>query len=306
MEKNFNQKMNKAKEKKDDEFYTRIEDIEEELKNYKEQFKNKIVYLNCDKVNFSNFYFYFKYKFKEFDLKKVVLTSLGSNFKHEIILEDNELKEIKTELKKDENFTDGDFKSPACLEILKEIDIVVTNPPFSLFRLFIDTMIKNNKSFLIIGGMPALGNKDIFKAIYSRKLWVGYNNNSLSFFNEQKELKDVSICWYTNLKVNDKKEHLKLVNYEDKEYLKYDNFDAIEVGRLKDIPFNYNGLIGVPITILKRINPDFEIIGKYNNNVYKFEVDAIDRDYVKERFNLKGKKLFSRVLIKLKREESEK
>ena len=301
MAKELNLKLNKAKEKKDDEFYTRLEDIQIECIKSKDQFKDKIIYLNCDKVNFSNFYFYFKDKFREFELKKIILTSLGSNEKHEIFLENNYIKETSTFI---ENFN-GDFKSHQSLEILKESDIVVTNPPFSLFRVFIATMIEYNKKFLVLGPMPALGNKDIYKAIYDEKVWVGYHNNSLKFLNKEKELKAVSICWYTNLEVEKLRPSLKLDKlYNEKDYLKYDNFDAIEVARLKDIPIDYNGLIGVPITILKRLNREKEIIGiDKENNKYIFDLIAIDRDYVKERFNLNNKKMFSRILIKLKRVE---
>jgi len=301
MAKELNLKLNKAKEKKDDEFYTRLEDIQIECIKYKEQFKDKIIYLNCDKVNFSNFYFYFKDNFREFELKKIILTSLGSNEKHEIFLENNYIKETSTFI---ENFN-GDFKSHQSLEILKESDIVVTNPPFSLFRVFIATMIEYNKKFLVLGPMHAIGYKDIYKAIYDEKVWVGYHNNSLKFLNKEKELKAVSICWYTNLEVEKLRPSLKLDKlYNEKDYLKYDNFDAIEVARLKDIPIDYNGLIGVPITILKRLNREKEIIGiDKENNKYIFDLIAIDRDYVKERLNLNNKKMFLRILIKLKRVE---
>lgn len=282
MSRNVNLKLNKAKEKKDDEFYTQYKDIEEECRHYKEQFKDKVIYLNCDKVNFSNFYFYFKNNMKEFKIKKIILTSIETNKKTEIAIENNDFKEVTIDI---ENY--GDFRSQACLDILKECDIVITNPPFSLFRVFVSTMLEHNKKFLIIGGMPAMGNKDIFRAIFNGNVNLGYNNHELAFLNQNNELKKVSICWYTNLEVNKEMHTFPLVKtYSKEEHPQYDNFNAIEVGRIKNLPLDYDGIMGVPITYLK------------NKNNKQFQLIGIDRDFVKERFTLNGVKLFSRVMIK--------
>lgn len=262
--------MIKAKKVKNDEFYTLLSDIEEELKNYKDQFKGKIVFCNCDDPEYSNFWKYFYLNFKHLELKELVATHYDEE-KSTYKLEYNGEKIKKTKLKQN-----GDFRSPESVELLKEADIVCTNPPFSKLREFILQLYKHNKKYLIIGNINAVTYKEIFPLIKDNKIWLGYKTGSFEFkvpmkFNRkntyikngQKYAKFGNICWFTNLDTSKRHEELILYKeYNEKDYPKYDNYDAINVDRVKDIPKDYYKPMGVPITFINKYNPNqFKILG---------------------------------------------
>jgi len=263
--------MHKAKKEKNDEFYTQLTDIEKEMKHYKEHFKGKVVFCNCDDPEWSNFWKYFELNFTHLGLKKLVATHFKQNepsYKLEIIGDENgdgvvnHLDIIKTPLQQN-----GDFRSPEAIAILEEADIVVTNPPFSLFREYIAQLIKYNKKFLVIGNMNAIGNNEVFKAIKENRVWLG-NTAVKAFKQPDGTIKTFgNVCWFTNLPHKKRNESIDCwKQYTEKEYLKYINYDAIEVSKIKNIPADYIGNMGVPITFLDRYNPDqFEIIGIAND-----------------------------------------
>ena len=294
-----NTKLNNAKEAKLDEFYTQIKDIEYEVKNYKHHFKGKTVLCNCDDPRVSNFFKYFALKFKDLGLKKLICTcyknqdiDLFSSHNSEqavyYIYEGTpELDHIPTEDEIEVKYLkgDGDFRSDECIELLKEADIVCTNPPFSLFREYIAQLVKNNKKFLIIGTMNAIHYSEIFPLIKENKIWCGYTfNKTLQFampdkyekydhINEKGEKigKVPAIVWFTNLDTERRHEDLILYKkYNPKEYIKYDNYDAINVDAVSDIPCDYYDTMGVPDSYLAQYNPQqFEIIGLGCGNLGK-------------------------------------
>ncbi len=277
--------LNAAKKAKNDEFYTQLVDIEKEVNNYKKHFKNKVVYCNCDDPEWSNFFKYFNNNFDFLGLKKVITTHYEKG-KQSYKLELTKQGEVvKTDLK-----GDGDFRSDECIEILKEADIVITNPPFSLYRDFIETMIKYDKKFLIIGNYISIICKDIFNLIKENKLWLGINNVK-DFIESNGEKKGVYATWFTNIKHNKKNEELLLFKYykgNELDYPKYDNYNAINIDKVKDIPMDYEGYMGVPITFMDKYNPkQFEII--------KFRKGSDEKD-----LSINGKCPFSRILIKNK------
>jgi len=318
-----NSNLHKASKGKNDEFYTELVDIEKELKNYKDQFKRKIVYCNCDDPFESNFFKYFASNFKALKLKRLIATSykpspiantqLGlfgdnktlepskgrpKNNANKFIINDVsdidgdgafDLRDISEQLKANKNNEwspmegDGDFRSPESIELLKQADIVITNPPFSLFREYIAQLVEYNKKFLILGNMNAITYKEVFKSIKENKLWSGYGFNMSMVYKtpysntleaNQKfvigkgynpndgYVKVPAVNWYTNLDTDKRHEELILYKkYSLKEYPKYDNYDAIEVSKVSDIPMDYEGAMGVPITFLNKYNPEqFEII----------------------------------------------
>ena len=250
----------KAKNAKNDEFYTRYEDIEVEVMEYKEQFQNKIVYLPCDSLK-SEFWSFFINNFQSFGLKKLVATHYekdGQSYKVWTNDGDNIIQE--------DLIGDGDFRSPECIEILDECDIVCTNPPFSLFKDFVDTIMSHNKLCLIIGNQNAITYKGIIPLMMNNKLLIGHNKIKDFYRPDGSIQKFGNICWFTNMKVNNCIEKLVLTKtYNPIDYPKYDNYDAIEVGRVANIPKDYDGIMGVPITFLFKYNPDqFEILGYFN------------------------------------------
>lgn len=271
-QKSSNKNLHKAKSNKKDEFYTRISDIERELKHYKEHFKDKIVFLNCDDPEESNFWRYFSSAFKHLKLKKLIATHYG-NGRPAYKLEKTNGDIIKTPLKQN-----GDFRSPECVEILKEANIVVTNPPFSLFREFVAQLIEYNKKFIIIGHQNAITYKEIFKLIKENKIWLGYGfkGGAGHFINKYYEdyasagdhkegmIRVSGVNWFTNLDI--KKRHENLILYKKykgnkEKYPKYDNYDGININKTQEIPIDYKGAMGVPITFMNKYNPDqFEII----------------------------------------------
>lgn len=276
--KNKNANLHKAKDAKNDEFYTQLTDVAKELMHYKAHFKDKIVLCNCDDPTWSAFWKYFHLNFAELGLKKLISTHYDKTeptYKMEYSGgDDNDIEVgVKTPLE-----GNGDFRNKECLDLLDESDIVVTNPPFSLFREYVAVLMEHEKKFLIIGNMNAITYKEVFPLIRDDKLWLGvslsgskcsfivpesYDGKNV-YYNEngQKMAKINNAIWFTNL--DHKKRHEKLIlwkKYTPEEFPKYDNYDAINVDRYAEIPIDYNGVMGVPITYLYRHNPDdFEIV----------------------------------------------
>lgn len=288
-----NKNLTAAKRIKNDEFYTRLEDIEKELTNYKEYFKDKIIYCNCDDVEYSNFYKYFKDNFDELGIKKIIATNLSLNktaYKTEF---DNNSKEIRTHLR-----GNGDFRSEECVELLKSADLVITNPPFSLFREYIAQLIKYNKKFLVIGNINAAAYKEIFPLFKNNQVWFGNTSPKIFLTSDRTEKKIGNILWYTNLE-NEKKRcriPLKEKYYGNEgKYPKYDNYDAIEVSKVVNIPYDYYGLMGVPVTFLSKYCPEqFELIGHDHDLTGDGGTGIPDGQFI-----CKGKNVYKRILIKL-------
>ena len=302
---NINNKLLNAKRDKKDEFYTQYEDIEKCLKQFQHCFKDKVVYCNCDDYRKSNFTKYFVDNFKSLGLKKLVSTcyieqniDLLSDITPETALY-FEYDGINTVIKP--LIQDGDFRSEECLNILKQSDIVVTNPPFSLFREYVDVIIKHNKKFLIVGNQNSLTTKNIFNYLKSNKLWVcdDFYSNGHTYFISDYEIYNgtqskngmirVGGCiWLTNILTDTIFKPLVLTkSYIPELYPKYDNYEAINVNKLIDIPKDYKDLMGVPITVLKYynlLNKQFKIIENYSPCTS---------------FKLHGKNLYSRIIIKI-------
>lgn len=288
-----NQNLLTAKNKKNDEFYTRLEDIQKELDNYKEYFKDKIIYCNCDDIYTSNFYKYFKDNFKELGLKKIIATNLsldGTAYKTEF---DNNSKESRTELR-----GNGDFRSEECVKLLQESDIIITNPPFSLFREYIAQLIKYNKDFLIIGNMNAATYKEIFPLFKNNQVWFGYTSPKIFITPDRTEKKFGNILWYTNLESGKRHCRIDLKNCyygNENSYPKYDNYDAIEVSKVVNIPKDYYGLMGVPVTFLNKYCPEqFELIGHDHDLTGDGGAGISDGQFI-----CNGKNVYKRILIKL-------
>ena len=232
--KQSNENLNKAKAAKNDEFYTRLEDIEKELKHYTEHFKGKVVYCNCDDANRSNFFKYFSTNFQKLGLKKLITSGLKENGTGVIAIQTGDDIDIY-----DGN---GDFRSNECIEFLKEADIVVTNPPFSCFRQYVAQLMQYGKKFLIIGNKNAITYKEIFPYIKNNELWLGTTNPNEYFLPNGEITKSVTgLCrWFTNLEHKKRNGELILYKtYNPTEYPKYDNYDAIEVGKVAEIPMGY-------------------------------------------------------------------
>ncbi len=284
-----NSDLNAAKKAKKDEFYTQLSDIENELRHYKEHFRGKTVLCNCDDPRVSNFFHYFAYQFEALGLKRLI-TTCYKNQTPDLFSQHDCERAIWLEYTGDRNGNripdpdeigirqlegDGDFRSPECIELLKQADIVVTNPPFSLFREYVAQLIKYGKQFIVIGNKNAIHYKEIFTLIKDNKLWTGCRGFSGGMWFrseyegktekivEGKKLINVPSIWFTNL--DHKKRHEELIlfrNYTPEEYPTYMNFDAIDVGQVADIPCDWDGMMGVPDTFLDKYNPDqFEIVG---------------------------------------------
>jgi len=286
-----------AKLTKNDEFYTQLRDIENELRHYKEQLKGKTILCNCDDPYESNFFKYFAASFNHLGLKKLISTSyvespvagtqlplfelqgLKPNGKQPFKLEINtvpdnnddgaiDLFDVELLLKNDKNTAtpligNGDFRSEECIELLSQADIVITNPPFSLYRQYIAQLMDYKKQFLIIGDDNWVTLKDTFSLIQEDKMWLGYGRVK-EFKQPDGTIKKFgNKCWYTNLDTRKRHDNIELYKkYDPKEYPVYANFDAIEVSRVENIPIDYDGLMGVPITFLSKYNPEqFEIVG---------------------------------------------
>lgn len=286
-----NERFDNAKKNKNDEFYTRLEDIEKELNHYKEYFKGKTIFCNCDDPRISNFFKYFALNFNEFGLKKIISTCY-KNQDVDLFTQNDCEKAVYIEYTGNPNdptstdFStievkelkgDGDFRSQECIELLKQSDVVITNPPFSLFREYVAQLIKYDKKFIIVGHQNAISYKEIFSLIKENKLWLGYGfkGGAAHFINTHYEdyasagdhkegmIRVSGVVWFTNIDI--KKRHEELVmykTYNPEEFPKYENYEAINVDKSTDIPMDYDGVIGVPITFLDKYSPDqFEIVG---------------------------------------------
>lgn len=260
---NANANLHKAKDAKNDEFYTQLTDVAKELMHYKQHFKDKIVLCNCDDPTWSAFWKYFHLNFAELGLKKLISTHYDreeATYKMEYTGgNDNDIEVgVKTPLE-----GNGDFRNQECLDLLDECDIVVTNPPFSLFREYVAVLMEHKKKFLIIGNKNAITYKEFFPLLKEDEVWIGCTNVK-EFLQPDGSIKKFgNIGWFTNLDVA--KRHEKLIlwkTYTPEEYPKYDNYDAINVDKVSEIPVDYDGVMGVPISFLDKYNPEqFEIIG---------------------------------------------
>lgn len=349
-----NKNLSSAKKAKKDEFYTQLSDIENELRNYKRHFKDKMVFCNCDDPYESNFFKYFAMNFNQLGLKKLIATCFAGSIvaERQLTLFDEEENQTKTSvphkivitevtdlngdgatnladvewlIKNDKNVLtrlkgNGDFRSEECIELLKEADIVVTNPPFSLFREYVAQLMKYGKKFLIIGNQNNVTYKEIFPLLMRNELWLGFNSGGQSFEvppdyernntyyeNGRKYAKFGNICWFTNLDHDKRHEKMDLwKNYSPEEYPKYVNYDAINVDKTVDIPCDFDGQMGVPITFLDKYNPEqFEIIGisleLADMGIIKKRMGKLDggpRLYIERDGDLK--RMYERILIRKK------
>ena len=268
-----NSNLHRAKEAKNDEFYTQLSDVENELVHYREHFKGKTVFCNCDDPTWSAFWKYFHLNFGFLGLKRLISTHYDkeqSTYMMEYLGgDDNDVSVgTKTPLK-----GNGDFRNEECLELLRQSDIVVTNPPFSLFREFVGTLMEYGKKFIVIGNKNAVTYKEMLPLLRSDEVWLGYYSPS-EFGTPSGTTKKINGLsrWFTNLDIQKRHENLILYkHYSPDEYPKYDNYDAINVDKVGEIPLDYDGVMGVPITFLDKYNPEqFEIIGMSAN------ADAMD------------------------------
>lgn len=313
-----NKNLNQARNAKKDEFYTQLVDIENELRHYKEHFKDKVVLCNCDDPRISNFFHYFSYNFEKLGLKKLI-TTCYKNQERDLFSQNDSERAIWLEYNGDKNNNrvpdpdeiginyfqgDGDFRSKECIELLKQADIVVTNPPFSLFREYVAQLIEYDKKFIIIGHQNAITYREIFPLIKENKIWLGYGfkggaGHFISKYEDTATAGDhregmirvSGVNWFTNLEINKRHENLILFKqYTPEEYPKYDNYDAINVDKTADIPVDYNGVMGVPITFLDKYNPEqFEILGIANSARWiGYKCYTI----------ISGKKIYNRILIR--------
>ena len=337
-----NSNLHMSRSDKTDEFYTQLSLIESELKHYKKHFKGKTVLCNCDDPFESNFFKYFAMNFNSLELKKLIATCYATSpivytqldiYGAETIVgkENSKKKPYKIEITEvaDENMDgridladveyllknrknaltllkgDGDFRSEECIKLLKQADVVVTNPPFSLFREYMAQLMEYEKSFIIVGNQNAITYREIFPLIRDNKIWLGYNNGHFWFKvpdtyeeketdfkideNGQKWRRMGNICWFTNLDIEKRHEDMTLFRtYSSEIYPKYDGYDAIEVSRTSDIPYDYFGYMGVPITFMQYYNPNqFSIIGLDDHRV----------EWVGHGPKLNGKTLYRRVII---------
>jgi len=318
-----NTSLSAARREKNDEFYTQLTDIEKELSHYKSHFKGKVVFCNCDDPEWSSFWKYFTLNFSHLGLAKVIATHYAqgdSSYKREYI-GGPDLEGVKTPLAED-----GDFRSEECVELLREADIVVTNPPFSLFREYVAQLIEHQKKFLIIGNNNAITYKEIFRLLRDNQVWLGHSANKTMEFqlsadyakwDRQDEKgnkfgKVPAISWFTNLPHAKRAEELLLFKTRagnEAAYPKYENYDAIEVSRVVDIPIDYPGVMGVPITFLDKYNPSqFEIVWLAAGNTRASAPKAIldELGYVKHKEDrggcpvIAGKRTYGRILIRYK------
>ena len=324
VEKTLNRTLHFVNYSKKDEFYTQLSDIESELQHYNKHFKNKVVFCNCDDPRISNFFTYFSYNFENLGLKKLI-TTCYKNQEKDLFGEEESENAVFLEYAGDKNGNkipdaeeigvkplkgDGDFRSKESIDLLKQADIVVTNPPFSLFREYVDQLVKYEKKFLIIGNINAITYKEIFKLIKENKAWLGINmGRGISGFivPEHYELYGTetnidslgnriispnNCLWLTNLDTFKRHEDIVLTKKyhgNEIEYPKYDNYNAINVNKTQDIPMDYEGFMGVPITFLHKYNPEqFELI--------KFRKGNDEKD-----LSINGKCPYFRILIKNRR-----
>ena len=365
-----NKNLNAAKTAKKDEFYTQLTDIERELQHYWSHFQGKTILCNCDDPYESNFFKYFALRFNQLGLRKLICTCYNGSpmqgnelmfrfddidaepqkiaYKVEIteVKDMNgdgavDLSDVRYLLQNNKNVMSvlqtGDFRLPECVALLKEADIVVTNPPFSLFREYVAQLMEYDKKFVIIGHQNAITYKEIFPLIKENKLWLGYGfkGGAAHFYSPYEDIATAGdhkedmirvsgVNWFTNLEIPKRNEELDLVcHYSSEEYPKYDNYDAIEVNKTANIPYNYDGIMGVPITFLEKYNPSqFEILGMCENlDLYKLKTKIYTTEECKQayyqKFGKKGtydlnasgviikgsikEKVYQRILIRKKR-----
>lgn len=330
-EKTQNALLNEAKKAKKDEFYTQLSDISNELKHYRKHFKDKVVYCNCDDPRVSNFFQYFALNFEKLGLKKLI-TTCYKNQSMDLFSQNDSEQAIYLEYFGDKNGNnlpdpeeigikplkgDGDFRSKESISLLTQADIIVTNPPFSLFREYVAQLIEHDKKFVIVGHQNALTYKEIFPLIKENKLWLGYGfkGGAGHFINEHYEdyatatdrkegmIRVSGVVWFTNLDISKRHEDLILYkNYNEEDYPTYDNYNAIEVSKTNEIPCDYDGIMGVPITFMNKYNPEqFEIIGAtesegkgFSNGVWKEESNVAQA-------MINGKRVYKRIFIRNKR-----
>ena len=356
-----NKSLSAAAKAKEDEFYTQLADVENELRHYRKHFKDKIVFCNCDDPFESNFFKYFVLNFNRLGLKKLIATcyatspianqqlslfevvggdesSEGRPYKAVVTkiydatgdggidmldvaelfkMGENELSELKD---------DGDFRSEECLELLKEADIVVTNPPFSLFREYVEVLMDYKKDFLIIGNQNAITYKEIFPLLKGNKMWLGNKTGDMAFTvpdyyepretrywedeNGQKWRSLGNICWFTNLDIRKRHEDLILIRkYNPEDYPKYDNYNAINVDKVTEIPYDYEGVMGVPITFIDKYNPEQFIIegmAAGNSKATGFYYNVQYEPHPEDRGGcgvVCGERVYARILIRNKHPE---
>ena len=303
-----NNTLTQARRNKNDEFYTQLSDIESELSYYKDFFKGKTVLCNCDDPRISNFFHYFSYSFEHLGLKKLITTCYKSqNIDLFSCNESNQA--VYLEYYGDKNGNripdadeigikplkgDGDFRSAECIRLLQEADVVVTNPPFSLFREYVAQLMKYNKKFLIIGNDNCRTYKEIFPLLKNNHIWCGHNHVKEFIKADGTKKKFGNVSWYTNIEIRKRHEELELYKkYNSKEYPKYDHYDAINVNKVDEIPMDYDGVMGVPISFLDKYNPEqFEILGLANSARW-IDYPCLTILY--------GKKLYNRILIRRKK-----
>ncbi len=310
-----NRNLNAAKTAKKDEFYTQISDIERELQHYWPHFRDKVVLCNCDDPYESNFFKYFALHFNKLGLKKLICTCYNGSpvtgneltlhfdgfdddepkktaYKVEIteVKDENgdgavDLSDVRYLLQNDKNvkstLATGDFRSAECIALLKEADIVVTNPPFSLFREYIGQLIEFGKKFVIVGRQMNITYKEFFPLIKGNNVWLGYGFKGAAahFYSPYEDIATAGdhkenmirvsgVTWFTNLEIPKRNEEMDLVcRYSPEEYPQYDNYNAIDVGRTQNIPCDYDGIMGVPLTFLDKYNPhQFQIIWQASGN----------------------------------------
>lgn len=340
-----NTSLRKANKAKQDEFYTQLADIENELKHYKEHFRDKVVFCNCDDPYESNFFKYFAMNFNFLGLKKLIATCYDSspvaytqlsifgeesgktysnNYRRAYKIEISsvqdynndgavDLADVRLLLQNDKNTLsllkgDGDFRCEECERLLRQADIVVTNPPFSLFREYVAQLVEYNKKFLILGNQNAITYKEIFPLLKDNIMWLGHHSggqifqvpfdfeqNNTYIYNGIKYAKFGNICWFTNLDTDKRHEEMRFYKkYTPEDYPQYDKYEAIEVSKVTDIPYDYNGLMGVPITFLDKYNPNqFEILGLDRYTVPK-------EFLVGGRVAINGKPRYARIIIRRK------
>lgn len=316
MTKNAN--LHNAKKARNDEFYTQLSDIEKEMKYYRNQFKDKVVYCNCDDARESNFFKYFSLNFEFLGLKKLITTGFKDGG-HGVALiyegDKNDNRRVDDcEISVIELEGDGDFRSEECINFLKEADIVVTNPPFSLFREYVAQLMEYGKKFIIIGNGNAVTYKEIFPYIKNNELWMGaskgiggkfsfivpndYDNKFVYEENGVRLGQVNSACWFTNISHTKRNTPLDLYKkYSADEYPKYDNYNAIE-SKTAEIPMDYDGVIGVPITFLDKYCPtQFEIVGIMSGAKGETFTNGNDG---RAKFYLNDKGVYARILIKRK------
>jgi hypothetical protein len=325
-----NRSLGRARQAKEDEFYTQLSDIEREMVSYRDHFAGKVIYCNCDDPRVSGFVHYFSYNFEHLKLKKLIATCY-QNTNVDLFSQHESKTAVKLEYSGDQNKSgipdpsefkidplrgDGDFRSEESLELLKQSDIVVTNPPFSLYREFIAQLMENEKKFILVGPLSAITYKEIFPLLKAGKIWLGTKSGVMRFrVPDNKDKKGLildkegnkwqtfgNICWFTNLDFQKRHQNLILYkNYSKSEYPEFDLYNAINVNKVSDIPRDYYGAIAVPITFLDKYNPDqFQILDA--NDFRKSEnVPRKPHGLIKDKeAAINGKPTYVRILISRK------